>query len=304
MRLLSAFHKHPINVLHVINGGYPGAQSAQLAALLAKRAGCQIALMSVCNTPVPYHFPKILELFLDRLVKKSFDVLIVPGDFIGKLLIDLRGFHPSQLKKIPEGVAAPEQYGARLPTTHAQSTDTMTITMVAGFLAHKGHRFFLEAFAILHQEYPKLKAVLIGDGPTLASMRALTEKLGISESIVFMGHLPLNETLKIMSATTIFVVSSEMEGMPLVILHAMSMGKPIVSTSVGDIPEVVLNNKTGLLVPAGDSGALANALRQLLTDPDRARTMGEAGLKRYHEHFTVKIIIECHASLYKTFYNN
>src|SRR3989338_4965654 len=305
-RLSAAFRKNPIDVLHVINGGYPGAQSAQLAGFVAKRAGCQRALMSVCNTPAPYHFPKTYERLLDRLVRHYFDTLIIAGDFIGKLLIDLRGFDRTQLKKIPGGVASPEEYGAALyetpmPSKHLENT---TIAMVAGFLPHKGHRFLLEALALLRSEFPNVRATLIGDGPALGETLDLANRLGVSDAVIFAGFRPLKEMLQILNTTDILVHPSLMEGMPYVILHAMSLGKPVIATPVSGIPEVVLHEKTGFLIPVNNSFALANAIRELLINTNRAREMGTAGEKRYDKNFTLRVMVQRHADLYKILYQS
>ncbi|MBI2552408.1 glycosyltransferase family 4 protein [Candidatus Uhrbacteria bacterium] len=305
-RLFAAFRKNPIDVLHVINGGYPGAQSAQLAAFVAKRAGCQRALMSVCNTPVPYHFPKTYERLLDRLVRRYFDAVIIAGDFIGKLLIDLRGFDRTLLKKIPEGVASPEEYGAALygAPTQGQRLENPTIAMVAGFLPHKGHRFLLEALALLRSEFPSTRATLIGDGPILGETRELANRLGVSDAVIFEGFRPLKEMLQIVNTADMLVHPSLMEGMPYVILHAMSLGKPVIATPVGSIPEVVLHEKTGFIIPVNNSVALANAIRGLLTNANRAKEMGTAGKKRYDENFTITVMVQRHTDLYKTLYQS
>lgn len=298
-RLFIAFRNYPVDILHVVNGGYPGAQSAQLAGALARLSGCKISIMTVCNTPVPYHFPKLLDRFLDVLVRRYFKAIIVSGSTISNLLISLRNFSASSLQLIPYGVAGPEYYSIS-PAPFDVITSAQNLTVAASFLAHKGHRFFLEALAALRQDYPALSATLIGDGPMLANMQALVERLGINSSITFTGHCPLTEMLKIMSRSTIFVVPSEMEGMPLVILNAMSLGKPVVATSVGDISEVVLNEKTGLLVPAGDSEALTQVLRRLLGDWKRIQEMGAAGKKRFDENYTVEVMVKRHADLYQS----
>lgn len=318
IRLRAAFRKNPIDVLHVLNGGYPGAQSAQIAGWLAKRAGCRVALMSVCNTPAAYHFPKTYEKFLDHLVKRYFDALIVPGDYIGKLLVDLRGFAPPQLKKIPEGVASPEQYGATLSIKsipspsigegqgegETQQIKSSAIVMVAGFLPHKGHRVLLEALEQLRPEFPDLYATLIGDGPILADMRKLAAQLGVSNLITFAGFRPLSETLTTMASADIFVHPALMDGMPYVILHAMSLAKPVVATPVGGIPEAVIHEKTGLLVQPGDIGALAQSIRALLHNPEQIRAMGAAGRAHYEENYTVEAMVKRHAALYQNLFTS
>ncbi len=299
INLFFVFQQRRVDILHVFNGGYPGAQSAQSAGFIAKILGCRITLMSVCNTPVPYHFPKTLERLLDRLVKRFFNILIIPGDYLGKLLIELRDFQLSQFKKIPEGVASPEQYGI-VPSAapHKIHAEQFTIIMVAGFLPHKGHRFLLEALAQLHLTFSNLRIILVGNGPLLEEIRRLTKKIGISQIITFTGSLPLKETLRTIDSADILVHPALMEGMPYVILHAMSLGKPVIATAIGGIPEVVLHEETGLLIPPGDSIALANALRRLLIDKTHIKRMGIEGKKRYTENFGIEIMVKNHTSLY------
>ena len=176
--------------------------------------------------------------------------------------------------------------------------------MVAGFLPHKGHRFLLEALALLRSEFPNVRATLIGDGPALGETLDLANRLGVSDAVIFAGFRPLKEMLQILNTTDILVHPSLMEGMPYVILHAMSLGKPVIATPVGGIPEVVLHEKTGFLIPVNNSFALANAIRELLINTNRAREMGTAGEKRYDKNFTLRVMVQRHADLYKILYQS
>ncbi len=302
LRLYRAFRAHPIDVLQVVNGGYPGAQSAQVAAVAAKLAGCRWCVMSICNTPAPITFPAIVERLINRLVSRSFDQVAVPADFIGQRLLELGEFRHAQLKKIPYGVAEVEQYGVNNhPVNGLDDHPTPSIGMVASFLAHKGQRYFLEALARIHQQDQNLfRAILVGDGPTLESMRTMATELGLDELVEFTGYQPLKETLQIIAGLDIFVLSSEMEGMPYVILHAMSLGKPIIATRVGGIPDIIVDQKTGLIVPARDVDALSHALRYLLESPTKRQAMGAIARARYEEHFSLPRMIERHASLYQS----
>lgn len=296
VNLFFAFQKHHIDILHVFNGGYPGAQSARLAAAAAKLTGCKYCIMSVCNTPAPPHFPKTLEQSFDYLVRRSFNIVLVPAEFIGDGLIKFHRFQNSQIKKIPYSVAEPEDYGAK---ASFQKKTILSIGMVASFLPHKGHRYFLEAFSKIHAQLPKIRAILIGDGPTIGAMRALASKLKIDSFIDFKGHCPLKETLNIIREMDIFVLPSEMEGMPYVILHAMSLGKPVIATPVGAIPDIVASEKTGFIVPVGDISALAEAIIYLLNNPGLRDNMGKAARQRYLDYFTLKTMVLQHESLYQ-----
>ena len=86
----------------------------------------------------------------------------------------------------------------------------------------------------------------------------------------------------------IFVFSSYLEGLGTAILDAMALGKPVVATRAGGIPEAVQDGMTGLLVPPRDPQALAEAIRSLLRHPEQAKALGEAGRKRVEQYFTVE----------------
>lgn len=301
VRLSAAFRRHPVDVLHVMNGGYPGAQSAQIAGFVAKLSGCPVTVMTVCNTPVARHFPKTFERLLDWFVRGYYDAIVVAGEPVARMLVELRGLNPVRIVNIPEGVAAPDEYGAVQDDEpdEERSTGTMTIAMVAGFLPHKGHRFLLEALALLRPEFPDLRATLVGDGPLMNDMRRLADQLGLSDIVTFMGFRPLPETLQIMSRSDVVAHPAIDEDMPYAILHAMSLGKPVVATTVGLIPEAVQHQGTGCLVPPGDSAALADALRQLGSDRDRRRQMGAAARARYGEQHSVDVMVGRYATVFE-----
>ena len=90
-----------------------------------------------------------------------------------------------------------------------------------------------------------------------------------------------------------------MEGLGVVLLQAAASGLPVVASKVGGIPEVVVHRETGLLVPAGNPGALAAAVTELLSDPDRARTLGERARERVRSHFSVDRMVEGNLHVYR-----
>jgi glycosyltransferase involved in cell wall biosynthesis len=94
------------------------------------------------------------------------------------------------------------------------------------------------------------------------------------------------------------VLSSRSEGLPLSILEAMASGLPVVASSVGGVPEVVVDEETGLLVPPGDPGRLAAAIERLLADPALCRRLGQAGRMRVAEHFDLASVQRVHLDLY------
>lgn len=120
--------------------------------------------------------------------------------------------------------------------------------------------------------------------------------LGIGENILFLGNR--RDTPQLFAAFDLSVLASLWEGLAIVLLEAMAMRKPIVATAVGGVPEVVVNQQTGILVPSKDPTSLAQAMLSLLKDRNKAREMGEAGRKRVEEKFSSKIMIKRLEDLY------
>jgi glycosyltransferase involved in cell wall biosynthesis len=163
----------------------------------------------------------------------------------------------------------------------------------------KGLRYLLEAVAHLEQVAgsPVCQVLLVGEGPAEQGLRTLSERLGISPRVVFVGvRRDIPEVLSLMN---IFVLPSLYEGFGIAILEAMAAGKPVVATSVGGIPEFVVPSQSGLLVPPGDVPALARAIKQLLDEPERARSMGRHGQEHVKKHYSIESVVRQHEQLYE-----
>jgi glycosyltransferase involved in cell wall biosynthesis len=144
----------------------------------------------------------------------------------------------------------------------------------------KGIRFLLEAGAQLKPQYPDLKIVVAGDGFERPALVRLAEELGISEDVVFLGWVPNAELPPYYRAAAVSVIPSLEEGFGIPAAEAMGCEVAVVASDAGGLPEVVENDVTGIVVPRGDSAALARAIGSLLADPQRRRQMGQAGRAR------------------------
>jgi phosphatidyl-myo-inositol dimannoside synthase len=144
----------------------------------------------------------------------------------------------------------------------------------------KGIRFLLEAAAQLKPQFPDLKVVLAGDGFERPELARLAETLGLSPDVTFLGWVPNTELPPYYRAAAVSVIPSLEEGFGIPAAEAMGCEVPVVASDAGGLPEVVEHGVTGLVVPRGDSTALAQAIGSLLADPERRRTMGQAGRAR------------------------
>jgi glycosyltransferase involved in cell wall biosynthesis len=163
----------------------------------------------------------------------------------------------------------------------------------------KGLRYLLEAMAHLEQEAgkPVCQLLIVGEGPAEKTLRALSEQLGIGSRVVFAGMR--RDIPQLLALMDIFVLPSLYEGFGIAILEAMATGKPVVASTVGGIPEFVVSGESGLLVPPGDSIALAAAIRQLLAQPERAKIMGRRGQEHVRHHYSIESVVRQHEQLYE-----
>jgi glycosyltransferase involved in cell wall biosynthesis len=154
----------------------------------------------------------------------------------------------------------------------------------------------LRALPPLVRRFPRLRCLVVGDGPLDGALRREAEALGLAGHCRFTGARP--DVADLLAAVDVVVLPSLSEGLPFVLLEAMAVGKPVVATRVGGNPEVVEDGTTGLLVPPGDADALGAALARLLDDSAAAAAMGGRGQARVRERFTVRAMIEALEALY------
>jgi glycosyltransferase involved in cell wall biosynthesis len=135
---------------------------------------------------------------------------------------------------------------------------------------------------------------IIGEGPLEKELHTQIDRLELQNCVKLLGPKPQHEIAEHLAAGTVFVLPSVigpdggMDNLPTVIMEAMATGLPVISTSVGGIPEMVIENETGVLVPAGDAGALAHAIEKVIDDLPFARHLGENGHRRACELFSIE----------------
>jgi glycosyltransferase involved in cell wall biosynthesis len=175
--------------------------------------------------------------------------------------------------------------------------DVPLVGMIANFnFEIKGHRCFLEAAKGVMEKVRDVEFLLVGDGPLRNQYKEMAQNIGIKEKVHFLGERP--DVPAILSHLAVSVLSSTSEGFSNVILESMAAGRPVIATKIGGSPEIVVDGVTGYLVPPGDSLAMAEAITELLQDPDKARAMGSAGRKVVKEKFTVETMVKKYEELY------
>ena len=155
----------------------------------------------------------------------------------------------------------------------------------------------VRAFAALRREHIALRLVLIGDGPERAGLEERARVLGVGPAVSFLGYR--SDVRRLLPAFDVYVNSSIHEGISLTLLEAMAAALPVVATSVGGTPEVVVDDGTGLLVPPRSPVALAAAIGRLLADPDQRASLGSAGRGRVERCFSIDAMTARYLDVYR-----
>ncbi len=163
----------------------------------------------------------------------------------------------------------------------------------------KGLTVLLKAVARLTQRFNALpfQLLLVGEGPSGEDLRRLSEELSLGDKVVFAGlRCDVEQVLPLLD---LFVLPSLCEGFGIALVEAMAAGCPVVATAVGGIPEIVQSERVGVLVPAGDSDALTDALADLLRNRTKARALGSDGQQWVVRRFAVSTMVHRHENLYE-----
>lgn len=180
----------------------------------------------------------------------------------------------------------PEPAAAR--TRFGLGTGPLVLSL-GRLVPRKGFDMALEAVALLRDDFPGLTFVVGGSGPDEDRLREMTSRLGIQQTVRFVGYVPQEDLLMWYAACDVFTMPSreddDVEGFGIVYLEANAAGKPVVAGRSGGVPDAVADGENGLLVAPESPDEIASAIRALLRDPERRRRMGENGRERIRLRF-------------------
>lgn len=175
--------------------------------------------------------------------------------------------------------------------------EVAVIGMVASFSTRKRWDVFLDTVAEVARRRPII-AACVGDGGLRPAMEEYAREKGLQDVARFYGVR--SDIAEVMAALDVFVLSSDDEGMPNVVMQAMAARRPVVATDAGGTREIVVEGQTGYVVPLRDVGGLLDRIDALLDDGAKAREFGEAGRRRVERHFTFDTCVARTTGLYET----
>ena len=224
--------------------------------------------------------------------------IVVSSPSLGESAPALQDFQ-AKCTVIPFGVdgAVSDQPEQKRAAEIRRDSSQPIVLFVGRLVPYKGVDVLLDAMAGLNAV-----ALIVGEGPQRASLEAQAHRLGITSRVRFLGSVADQELASLYRACDVFVLPSvtRQEAFGVVQLEAMAAGKPVVSTDLGTgVGWVNRHGETGYVVPPRDAGALGDAIRALLADPDLRRSMGAAAMRRVRSAFTVERMIDDTLALYR-----
>lgn len=191
---------------------------------------------------------------------------------------------------IPNGITLPPaptaQARAAARETLGLSADDLVVGILARLAPVKAHEVLLEAVAKLAPGHPRLRLVCVGGGEREAELARLAEELGIADRVLWAGMR--RDVAALVPAFDVACLTSRFECAPLSVIEAMAAGVPVVVSDVGAVRDMVADGVEGLVFPAGEAGALADALHRLAADPALRASMGSAGRVRAERDFRIE----------------
>src|SRR6266566_490366 len=231
--------------------------------------------------------PRKFEISLDKLTDAT-RLIVTETDYAAEFLREHFPDRADRIHRIYNGLDL-----ALFERTDFSSVPQL-IVAVGRLIAKKGFADLLRACRLLMDRGKSFRCAIIGEGPLEEELREQIARLDLQDCVELPGTKPQHEIRESLAEATAFVLPSVidpdggMDNLPTVIMEAMAAGLPVVSTSVGGIPEMVIQNETGFLVPAGDVAALAGAIERLFDEIGLAQRLGEGGFQRAKELFSIQ----------------
>ena len=265
------------------------ALSSALIALRITHAGALVAARRV-----DFSFRGVFS----RLKYRQARRIIAASRAIASVL-ERDGISPERIRVVYEGVQdrAPKAGGRELLHTLGVPENSQVVGNVAALTDHKDHVTLIGAAAIVLKHRSDVRFVIAGEGELRHTLEQRLRETGLEGKVLLLGFRSDIDAL--LPACTLFCLSSHMEGLGTSLLDAMAFGLPVVATNAGGIPEAVEDGVTGRIVPPRDPSRLAEALLDLLGDPDRRSAMGRAGRASFEQRFIVDRMVENTIGIYE-----
>lgn len=232
----------------------------------------------------------------DRLTKTGTARVVAISDYMRRFILDSGLAEPRRVV-VHRNAIDVDRF--RTLVTESERPGNLIIGTAGRMEPQKAQEVFLEAMAIIRRNIPTVRGVLVGEGSKRSELEAARARLCLDDVVSFVGTVSPEEMPTLLSTFDVFVLSSDWEGLPIVLIEAAALGIPVVATDVNAVSEVVKDGRTGLLVPPRNPRAIAEAAVAILGDPDRRRRFGRKAREYADAELDIKRLARQTATLYR-----
>ena len=245
-----------------------------------------VPLISTCHTWYDNDPFVFLYGVADRFVLRSYAAVVAVSDEVKQRLLKA-GVCEGNIHLVRNGIDLRPFDKAHAALRGDSTLDSALIVGLVGRLSReKGVDLFIRAAACILVEFPRARFLVLGEGPDLDKLESLIDELKIRDSLQILGRR--DDMPSIYASLDLMVSASRQEGLPMAILEGMASRLPLIATAVGEVPTVVLNGRTGVLVPAESVEAISAGILELLRDTAKRERLGVAARQFIEEEFSAE----------------
>ena len=222
---------------------------------------------------------------IQRFVFKNADMIITPSNYLKKILTTFYYIDSEKIKVIYNSIDL-RAYDKTVGKKFDDLDGYPVITTIARLVPWKCVNEIIEAVPKVIKKYPTTKLLIVGDGPEKENLEKSSVELGISNHVRFTGNVGRGKVIELLKKSDIFILNSRYEGLPHVVIEAMACKIPVIATNISGTKEVVVNEKTGMLIEAGNIEDLVKKIFFLLENEDIRKKLVEEAYKKIVDKFT------------------
>jgi glycosyltransferase involved in cell wall biosynthesis len=265
--------RHLIRTFDVVHAH--GLTAGWSASLLPGRPPLVVTVHNLVLDEAEGRLAQLLRRIEDRLPARA-DAVIAISDQVARRFAGLRG--ADRITVVPPvGPVALSRQGADVRAELGVENDAPLVLLVGRLHPQKDVGGLLEATVEVRRRHPGVVVAVAGDGPQRTALVQQATRLGVDRTVRFLGAR--DDVADLMAAADVVVMCSVWESYGFVVTEALGLGRPLVATAVGPVPDLVIDGVTGRLVPPSEPAALADAIGDLLDDPDLAARLGSTGAR-------------------------
>ncbi len=298
LRQIFLLYNERPDIVHINNGGYPGADSCRIMAIASKFMGIKKVIFTINNMAVPTNNP--IERFLDKKVNQSVDYFITASQAASQELIKVRGIGQNKIKSIPNAVLF-DHIAVDSSLDFKKEFNVPDGTLIMGsaglLIERKGYDVLVESAKLLPKDINWM-IFIFGEGPMRLQLEDMILEYGLEKRIFLPGFR--SSIHSYINVLDVFILPSVAnEDMPNAINEAMLMNKPIIGSNTAGIPEQIDDGINGFLVDKADHIQLAASVKCLLKLDDKSRlAMGKNSNKKYMSSFSYCLAMEQYKRIY------